>query len=140
IRVAGSSDGRNCPWHSGQSGQPRPDPVTRTMPPHTTTRNDATRLAYTSARYGRLGAGGRSPPTLVRDVFLQRTGAVHDRDAREVVGLRWRRRRPLERVGLPRVVARGSAVAEHDAVEEVEEEHRDRDADDVGADRRDEVQ
>ncbi len=24
------------PWHSGQSGQPKPDPVTRTTPPNTT--------------------------------------------------------------------------------------------------------
>jgi len=50
MRVAGSSDGRNCPWQSGQSGHPSPEPVTRTTPPHTTTRNDATKLAYTSAR------------------------------------------------------------------------------------------
>src|SRR2546421_3959186 len=50
IRVAGSSDGRNCPWQRGQSGQPKPEPVTRTTPPQTTTRNDATRLAYTRAR------------------------------------------------------------------------------------------
>ena len=38
MRVAVSSEGRNCPWHVGQSGQPRPDPLTRTTPPHTTTR------------------------------------------------------------------------------------------------------
>ena len=50
MRVAGSSDGRNWPWQSGQSGQPRPEPVTRTTPPQTTTRNDARRLAYTRAR------------------------------------------------------------------------------------------
>ena len=39
MRVCGSRPGRNCPWQSGQSGQPRPEPVTRTIPPHTTTRN-----------------------------------------------------------------------------------------------------
>src|SRR5438093_12635446 len=76
----------------------------------------------------------------MRDVFLQRTRAVDDWDSREVVWLRGRRGRPLERVGLPRVVARDPAVLENDAVEEVEEEHRDRDTDDVSADRRDEVQ
>src|SRR5882672_1228495 len=77
---------------------------------------------------------------LVRDVFLQRTGAVDDGDSREVVRLRRRGGRPLERVSLPRVVAGGPSVAQNDAVEEVEEEDCDRDADGVGTDRRDEVQ
>src|SRR6266513_4611639 len=77
---------------------------------------------------------------LMRDVFLQRTGAVDDRDPGEVVRLRRRGRGPLERVALPRVVARGPAVAQNDAVEEVEEENGDRDPDDVGADRRDQVE
>ena len=30
-----SSGGSNCPWQSGQSGQPSPDPVTRTVAPMT---------------------------------------------------------------------------------------------------------
>ena len=40
IWVDGSRLGRNCPWQVGQSGQPRPEPDTRTTPPQTTTRND----------------------------------------------------------------------------------------------------
>src|SRR5437016_309361 len=121
IRVAGSRDGRNCPWQSGQSGQPRPEPVTRTMPPHTTTRNDATRLAYTSERYRDEKLISRA--ALMRDVFLQRTGAVNDGNPGEVVGLRRRGRRPLEGVGLPRVIAGDPPVLENDAREEVEEEY-----------------
>src|SRR5438132_13644460 len=77
---------------------------------------------------------------LMRDVFRQRTGAVKAGDAGEVVGLRRRRRRRLERVGLPRVIAGDPPVLENDAREEVEEEHGDGDADDVRADGRDEVE
>src|SRR5437879_8689534 len=77
---------------------------------------------------------------LMRDVFLQRTGAVDDRDPGEVVRLRRRGRRPLERVGLPWVIARRPTVAQNDAVEEVEEEYSDRYPDDVGPDRRDQVE
>src|SRR5207248_1634048 len=77
---------------------------------------------------------------LVADVFLQRTGAMDDGDAGEVVGLRRRGRRPLEGVGLPRVIAGDPPVLKNDAREEVEEEYGDRDPDDVRADRRDEVE
>src|SRR5207302_2871312 len=48
--------------------------------------------------------------------------------------------RPLEGIGLPRIVARRLPMAQSDAVEEVEEEDEDRDANDVRADRREEVQ
>src|SRR2546425_12232203 len=76
----------------------------------------------------------------VRNVLLQGTSAVHHRDAREVVWL-WRRGRgPLERVGFPRVIARGLPVAQDDAEEEVPEEHDDPGRDDVRAGRRDEDQ
>ena len=44
MRVATSSDGRNWPWHSGQSGQPRPEPVTRTMPPQNAAGSAARRV------------------------------------------------------------------------------------------------
>src|SRR5205809_8006776 len=77
---------------------------------------------------------------LMRDVFLQRTGAVNDGDTGEVVRLRRRGRRPFERVGLPWVIAGDPPVLENDAREEVEEEHGDGDADDVGANGRDEVE
>src|SRR2546430_17577023 len=57
-----------------------------------------------------------------RHVFLQRAGAMDDRDPREVVDGRRRGGRPLERVGLPGIVPGRLAVAEYDAVEEVPQE------------------
>ena len=35
MRTSRSKGGMTCPWHMGQSGQPKPDPVTRTTPPMT---------------------------------------------------------------------------------------------------------
>jgi len=35
IQAATLGGGRSCPWHRGQSGQPSPEPVERTMAPTT---------------------------------------------------------------------------------------------------------
>src|SRR3990172_7094404 len=151
IRVARSSDGRNWPWQSGQSGQPSPDPVTRTMPPQIVTRRVARSVSQTSPRYDE-GSAIRGPERkassaapearLVRrgDVLLERTRAVDGRDAREVVGGRGRARGPFQRVALPRVVAGALALLERDAREEVVQEDQHAQRHHVRADRRDEVE
>ena len=55
------------PWQSGQSGQPSPDPVTRTTPPKITSPNTDTKEAKanpeTMRDSGRSGPGfGRLEP------------------------------------------------------------------------------
>ena len=65
---------------------------------------------------------------------------MHHRDPREVVRLRRRGRRPLERVRFPRVVTGWLSVAEKDRVDVVPDEYEDRGRDDVRPDRRDEVE
>src|SRR3954451_15089690 len=57
------SGGITWPWHSGQSGQPIPEPVTRTMTPIVTSRIVATTVARAvfwkrvTARGGTSGSG-----------------------------------------------------------------------------------
>src|SRR3954468_8470049 len=54
--------GMTWPWHSGQSGQPMPEPVTRTMTPIVTSRIVATTVAR--AVFGRGVPAGGGPPGL----------------------------------------------------------------------------
>ena len=46
-----SAGGMRRPWHRGQSGQPRPEPVTRTTPPTVTVNRAAMRAAQASGAY-----------------------------------------------------------------------------------------
>src|SRR3954462_9131371 len=53
-----SSGGITWPWHSGQSGQPMPEPVTRTMTPIVTSRIVATTVARAVFWKGVTAGGG----------------------------------------------------------------------------------
>ncbi len=53
ISVCLSDSGTNLPWHVGQSGQPRPEPVARTVPPIITSANVAT-IVMSSRRWNQV--------------------------------------------------------------------------------------
>ena len=68
--------------HRGQVGQPRPEPVSRTAPPVTTSTTLATRVAHASGRSHRAKADGHSHLN-VRDVRYPPTTAHASRHSSE---------------------------------------------------------
>src|SRR5689334_20054750 len=80
IQAAGSSvGGITCPWHSGQSGQPMPESVTRTITPIVTSRIVAMTVARAvfwkrvTATGWDLGDRARDGPGVQREPILRTT-------------------------------------------------------------------
>src|SRR5204862_3270017 len=108
-RVSGR--GTTRPWASGQSGIASPDPVRRTIPPHTT-------RTKTSATVAMKKLGRR----LLFAVLLLPDDGNHV----EVLGRRRRGDRPLQRAGLVRMVpgVLGGRLAAPEAEQHVQHEDR----------------